>query len=114
MNQKKTTWLISLFIIALFSCTKTSLDEEYTSPAITYSADVAPLMFNHCITCHGGLAPSAGIALTNYEEVKYFTENGNLLERINLSTDPMPPSEMLGLEQRQIIEKWVRDGYLKN
>ena len=70
-------------------------------------------MFNHCITCHGGTAPSGDFVLTSYDEVRNYTENGNLIDRINDADNPMPPSGLLNATNRQILEKWVEDGFLE-
>ncbi len=71
------------------------------------------IMFTHCITCHGGSAPSAGISLTTYQNTRFQTEEGKLLDRINNESMPMPPSGLISPEERQIIAKWVSDGYLE-
>lgn len=111
--------IISLFFsVFVLGCTKAIIDEgEAPDPIdkiITYNPDVQKIAFNHCVTCHGGVAPSANLDLTNYQNVRSSTENGALLSRINDISNPMPPSGLLSQEDRQIIEKWVEDGFLEN
>lgn len=106
-------FLLAFFAIA--SCTKAIIDEETgTAPitrTVTFKGDVENIMFNHCITCHGGPAPSGGFGLTTYEEVRFYGENGSLVDRMNDLGNPMPPSGLVSIEQRQLIEKWVADGF---
>ncbi len=115
--------LIYLLFGALFStgfsaCTKAIiLEGEAPAPitrVIKYDQDVQIIMYNHCVTCHAGTAASASLDLTNYQNVRASSENGNLLERIENTSDPMPPSGLLSAEDRQIIAKWAADGFPEN
>ena len=107
-------------IFSLMSCTKAVIEEVTPSslPPITrtikYNSDVQNIMFNHCVTCHGGSSPSAGLDLTTYENVRRSTEQGTLSQRINDAANPMPQSGLLPSEQRQIIAKWIQDGFPEN
>ncbi len=104
-----------LFISTYLGCTKAIIDEGSPTTTIDrvikYDPDVQNIMFNNCITCHGGSAPSGGFTLTTYDDTRFYTESGNLVERINDQANPMPPSGLLSAEQRQIIAKWVADGF---
>ena len=107
--------LTGVALLALASgCTKAIIDETPTNDPdriITYDADIGPLINNWCTTCHGGSAPAAGIALTSYGDVKFQAESGTLIERMNSSTNPMPPSGQLSADDLALINKWVTDGY---
>lgn len=108
--------IIAVFALNLTACTKAIIDEgAVTLPPIDehvgYDPEVQNIMYNYCITCHGGSAPSAGISLTTYEEVKSQAENGQLLHVINDATNPMPPNNLLPLEIRQKLQKWANDGF---
>jgi hypothetical protein len=70
--------LVSLSLLVACSETKNPSPEPVTQPeavvsGLTYSADVAPLLREHCSACHGegGIAP---LALSTYEQVKNFGE----------------------------------------
>lgn len=76
-----------------------------------YDSDVSDLMFNFCTTCHSGSAPSANLDLSSYNNVKAATESGSLLDRINNSSNPMPPSGLLSEERRTLLEDWASGGY---
>ncbi len=107
-------------LIGLQSCTKAvieSVDPDTLPPinkTITYDSDIQTIMYNNCITCHGGIAPSAGLALTTYNDVKQAAQNGSLIPRMNNTSAPMPPNGLVPAELRQLIDKWKTDGFLKN
>ena len=79
-----------------------------------FNSDVKNIMLNNCITCHGGPAPSAGIDLNTYSVVRQQAEFGNLVQRMNSTTSPMPTSGILPQETRAIIDKWAADGFPEN
>jgi hypothetical protein len=119
MKSSKIFKLLGLgLLIIMASCTKAVIDDNGpTTPVdkiIKYNTDIQPIMFNHCITCHGGPAPSAGLDLSNYQNVRFSTEQGNLIGRMNNTANPMPPSGLLSATDRALIDKWVADGYLEN
>ena len=101
------------------SCTKAVIDENAGSSTpitedIKYDPDVQNIMFNNCVTCHGGPSPSAGLLLNNYQDVRFATENGKVIERMNDARNPMPPSGILSQETRGKMDKWVTDGFPQN
>lgn len=103
--------------ISLLSCTKAVIEEPATEslPTLTekvfYDSRVETIMFNSCVTCHSGATASAGVVLSDYSNVKFHAEQGKLVERMNDAANPMPPSGLLPVEQRQVISKWVLDGF---
>lgn len=112
--------LLATFTFLFVSCTKAVIDEVSPSDlspingSVTYNANVKSLMFNSCVTCHGGSTPSAGLDLTSYANVRQSAEHGTLKQRINSATNPMPQSGLLPASQRQLIEKWINDGFPEN
>lgn len=104
------------------SCTKAIIDPDTAGgnepgpepESAVFNNDVKDIMQNSCITCHGGPAPSAGIDLNAYSTVRQYAEFGNLVQRMNSTTSPMPPSGILPQEKRSIIDKWVTDGFPEN
>jgi len=87
-----------------------------TTIKTTYNKDVKTIINNSCATasCHDSTAPTAGLSLTNYTQVKNSAENGNLITRMNNTTNPMPPTGILSSSSRAIVDKWKADGYLEN
>ncbi|UTW61774.1 hypothetical protein KFE98_17445 [bacterium SCSIO 12741] len=78
-----------------------------------YNNDVADILNNYCITCHGGSAPSAGLLLTNYASAKSTAQSGLLTKRLNDTINPMPPAGLLPQDKRDIVQKWIDDGLLE-
>ncbi|WP_196892815.1 hypothetical protein [Aureivirga marina] len=114
----KKLFILFFGTIILQSCTKAIIDENETNNIIIdrevkYNTDIENIMFNNCITCHSGAAPSQGLDLSNYENVRYSTENGNMLDRINDVTNPMPPDGLMSKTKRDLMQKWKEDGYIK-
>ncbi|WGH74324.1 hypothetical protein P8625_09365 [Tenacibaculum tangerinum] len=113
---------ISIFV-SLASCSSDD-DATPTDPVdpdptpvtkTTYDKDVKTAINNSCATsnCHDATAPTGGLPLTNYTQVKNAAQNGNLITRINSNTNPMPPT---GKDQSiiNLINNWKNDGYLEN
>lgn len=104
----------SLFIVVLAALTGCKPDPVNPPPDIgpvNYTQDISAIVYNNCQTCHAGPVPSAGIALTTYQEVRAQTEHGNLNNRVNDEVNPMPPRGLLPEEDRLKIEKWMEDGF---
>ena len=117
--------IASIFILfgmafLLQNCTKAYIDE--TSPddlpplerTVIYNPEVASIIFNNCLTCHAGNTPSGSLDLSTYESVRFHMENGEMWQRLNDITDPMPPGGKLDAATLQIIDKWAQDGYPEN
>lgn len=53
---------------------------------VTYTATIAPIMNQHCVSCHSGSAPSGNIDLTSYANVMAEASTGSLYG--SMSHDP--------------------------
>lgn len=95
-------------------CSKAIIDEtppNVITEEIRYNDEVKNIMLSYCTTCHASITPSAGLDLTQYESVRFSTENGALIQRINSQTNPMPQSGLMPEIDRLKIQKWADDGY---
>ena len=107
-------------VILMYNCTTNTIDEGDITDlppieeTVTYDADVSPIITNNCIGCHSGPNANAGLDLSSYANVRGAAEQGNLVNRINNGSNPMPPTGILPPETRQIIDQWIADGYLEN
>jgi len=79
---------------------------------ISYTNDIEPVVKNFCVTCHAGEKPEGDFVLTGYAEVKRHVAEGNLLERINDSADPMPPSGKMPQYMRRMFKVWADTGFV--
>ena len=96
----------------LFSCSAEKvkpIQKIKPNTNITYSADIAPFISVHCISCHDA---STGINLSDYTHVKMFAQSGQLIGTI--TSDPnfikMPPYETLSTSDIQLVEDWITQG----
>lgn len=112
---------LSLTVLAglsMASCTTTEIPlDEVTTPiveVVNYNGDVKTIIDNNCIGCHGTSSPQAGLSLVTYQQVRNAAENGNLLNRVNNATNPMPPSGLLPANTRAILDAWASEGFLEN
>lgn len=114
----KSALMVSVVLLSQ-SCTTAIIDEGNvdTLPpltrTVTYQSDVESIMYNNCITCHGGQTPSDGLDLSTYQNTKSAAEQRNLIQRMNDATNPMPPQGLLTPEIRQVMDKWIADGLLE-
>ncbi len=101
------------------SCSHADIVEETTGTLppdteVKYDPQVQSIMFDHCITCHSGPAANAGLDLSTFQNVRASAQNGNLIQRMNNTASPMPPQGVLSPQVRQLMDKWVQDGFPEN
>jgi mono/diheme cytochrome c family protein len=83
--------------------------------SVSFAQDILPIINQTCIACHSGSAPSAGIWLTNYAEVKAQVLNGKLIPAVKRTgSKPMPPAASLPACSINKIAAWVNAGALDN
>lgn len=80
---------------------------------VSYETHVKPIIRGYCTTCHGGSAPSAGVNLKTYKNVRHHAEKGMLLKRINDYKNPMPQGGLMPRNEREMILKWAKNNYLE-
>lgn len=101
----------------LFSCTnvtESDLVDPINLDILTFEADILPITRNTCTECHSDPpANGAPMPLVTFDNVVDAIENRGLLNRINNNSAPMPPSGLLPLPTRELIQQWVDDGLLE-
>jgi cytochrome c553 len=82
---------------------------------VTYNNFVKSLIQSQCTGCHGGSAPSAGLNLTQYAQVKTAALNGKLYSWVNRSSGWMPQGGQK-LSQCNIdkLKSWAENGAPEN
>ena len=111
------TFLLAFTTLACTTAIIEDADPDAQPPLqenVRYNPEISGIMTNYCTTCLSGPAASAGVALTSYEDVRFYTASGNLLGRINSTTNPMPPNGLIPVIDRQRIAKWAEDGFPQN
>lgn len=83
----------------------------------SFSEAVFPTIENYCKGCHSGGAPSGGVSLTNYEEVKAQALSGALYGTVNYETGyvgmPYAQTKLSDCKITQ-IKNWIDEGVLDN
>jgi len=116
MLTNKCFLVFGLMVVLHSACTVAGVEEEIENPIteiVSYESDIKNIMTANCISCHGGNFPIAGIGLETYEDVRFYTENQNLANRIKNISSPMPPSGLMTAQEISLVEKWIQDGYLQ-
>ncbi|WP_052143741.1 hypothetical protein [Wocania ichthyoenteri] len=115
MNFKNLIY-VSAISLLLLNCSGDS--DEVTPPTptpatITYNNTVKNIMSGNCTSCHGTPTTNgAPVSFTTFSQVK--TDVDKIITRINSTTNPMPPSGLMGQSNRDLIQKWKDDGLLEN
>lgn len=114
--MKKLSLLLSMIVIVLFACKKSSPTTTPTldcGTAKTYAADVAPIIASSCATgggCHASGSLSGPGALTNYTQV--FNSRASI--RSSVANGSMPKGSSLSTAQKNAILCWIDAGAPNN
>lgn len=84
--------------------------------SMTYTTDIAPIMTQHCTSCHGGAAPAGNIPLENYNDVKAAALNGSLLGTMDHASGwSAMPKNQPKLDDCTIdkVHAWINQGVKK-
>ena len=124
--MKLTTLIILACLLVLTSCYRDVEEQLYPggsaascdTSSVTYAATIAPLLQNNgCISCHSGGAPSAGISLQTYAQVRSVAQNGKLYGAINhspgFSAMPKGGNKMNACAISR-IKSWIDAGAINN
>ena len=126
----KTTGIISLVFVCVVFLSSCYYDvNEDLNPigsidslscdtiAVSYSADVLPVIEFNCYTCHSTAANLGGITLEGYNSIKVYADNGRLEGAINHESgfSWMPQdAAMLDDCDLALINGWINQGALNN
>jgi len=118
----KKIWIISAVILMFSSCYYDKEEALYLgnipcdTSNVRYSVQVVQILNQYCISCHSAAAPSGGVPLETYEQVKTYTLNGQLLRSVK-HTGPSPmPQNAPKLSDCKIstLELWFNAGCPNN
>lgn len=96
-----------------------ALAQPDESTEVNFDRDVAPLLIDHCLDCHSGSDPKAGLKLTHRTDARFGGASGvaivpgkatdSLLWQ-RIEADEMPPKRPLTDREKRVIQKWIDDG----
>ena len=105
-----------VMLLFVVSCVGSDDEKDLMEPTeVTYEADIEPITGTICVMCH--MDPpinGAPMPLTTYEQVRNAVETRGLLNRINSSTNPMPPSGLLEENLRERFQAWADQDFPEN
>ncbi len=114
--------LITIVVPTQQSCYYDNEEDLYPNTTcdttdMRYSVEIKKIMDDKCLSCHTGTGGTAGIAMESYSLLKGFATGGQLVNRTNDASNPMPPITNGGLLSecdRQKIQSWVNAGAKNN
>lgn len=125
MNNDRMKFFIVLVLVLVLgigaAAATPALAED---PAVSFRSDVAPILLENCLACHGAKKAEGGYRVDNYEELLKPGDSGEppiatseeetseLLRRLTCDESERMPaeSEPLTEEQIGIIQKWIDGG----
>ena len=115
---------ISLLVVTVF-CWFGNLSSGDDVVVVSYRSDIAPILLDSCLACHGPKKAEGGYRVDTYEELLKAGDSGELpiaaspdqvselLRRITSEdeSERMPAeSEPLAAEQIELVRKWIAAG----
>lgn len=110
---------------AIVLCVAVSCAAGWTAEKVSFRSEVAPILLEHCVACHGAKKAEGGYRVDTFEELQKPGDTGEtpvdaaaqtggeLLRRVT-STDEserMPAdSEPLPAEQVEVLRRWIAEG----
>ena len=114
--------LLALIISACFYDNKEDLYQniqpvECMDLSSKYTADIVPILNEHCIRCHRNGRQDGNVNLEGYQNVKVFVDDGSLYGTTNHDNgySPMPTSGIkIPYCQIEQVRLWIEQGALNN
>lgn len=120
MNKKFELPFFTLCLLAFLSSCVRSTEEDFkdaTNPTsiARYETQIQPIVNRSCATasCHSNPNPSAGIALTHFEQVKesFVNRPAPSDSWSQIEADLMPISAPLSSAEKELIQNWMEHQY---
>ena len=92
-------------------------DQPCDTTQVTYSGTIAPIINQNCLACHGAIAPSSGIPLEGYDNLKAVVDDERLVGALRWQDGFSPmPQEAPQLPECDLdqIDVWVKAGAPNN
>ncbi|MFN0214339.1 MAG: c-type cytochrome [Saprospiraceae bacterium] len=112
--------LLALVFFAQTACYYDNEVEQYgvamcDTMAISYSADIQPIIQANCISCHAPGGQQEFSPFDTYEGLKIFTLNHEIVDRVyGDGVNIMPPSGAISDCNKLKIAAWVKAGAPNN
>lgn len=125
MNARRAITLLSCVVLVIDVLDDTAFAEEVQTRPVSFRSEIAPIMLDHCLACHGAKKAEGGYRVDSYAELVKAGDSGELpiaaspeqgselLRRITCmdESERMPAeSEPLSQEQIELVKQWVAGG----
>ncbi len=90
-------------------------------PALQFESEIAPLLEQHCVRCHGGEATEAGLNLSSAQSLLTGSDSGPVLQAgdpdgslllVRVEAGEMPPEDepSLSPDEKELLRRWISEG----
>lgn len=108
--------LSSACCVLVYGVTSQAASQQKKAPAakkaITLEKDVLPMIKEHCLSCHSGDNPRAGLSLSGYKTTASIQKASGIWEKVaqNVASGHMPPPNFPAptKDQRQKLVAWLQ------
>ncbi|MEO5683463.1 MAG: hypothetical protein ABIQ88_12520 [Chitinophagaceae bacterium] len=120
MRSVQPVWIFAYFIIVIATTAGCAYikKEVVQTPCVvpdivSYAGNIAPIISSNCSSCHSAGSNSSGILLDNYNNLRFYAQNGYLYGTISHGNGYKPmPEGGVKLNDCTIatIKKWIDNG----
>lgn len=107
-----------ILMLCVSSCKKDPDPSNCDTTAVSFSADIQPIIEQNCYNgCHSGANPTSGFLLTSYSAVKLKVDDGRLFGAVDHQAGfvAMPQiGSKLSDCNLDLIKTWIDDGAPNN
>ena len=110
-----TAWLLVPFVAVIFPGNTKAGDTEHKH----FDRTIAPLLAQHCLSCHSGVDPKGELDLSTQESAMRGGESGVVIVPGELDASPlwqyvesdeMPPKKPLSSAEKETLKAWIVAG----
>ncbi len=110
-------WLVVMAVSLALPVLPVSAAEP--ADAIDFDTQVAPILVSHCLDCHGGSEPKAGLSLQRSEAAMLGGDSGPVIVAgkadeselwLRVESDDMPPKHPLADQDKALLKAWIEQG----
>lgn len=122
MHAGEKVWVTLALFLGLALPGLSRADDLFETPErmqADFDRVIAPLIAGHCLDCHAGLDPKAGLNLSRRDLTFQGGETGAAVEAGKpdesllwqyIESDAMPPEHPLSAEEKQLFRRWIAAG----
>ena len=108
--------VLALLVLALAPVAVAGEPAGEAEAAVTYAGHIKPIFDRHCVDCHRGWFPKAGLGLDSLEAIREGGRSGPAIVPGSPEKGWIPRSlglpdkHRLSAEETRLIDAWIRQG----